>query len=53
MEVDDRGEEEEGVGTSDSNYLELRAGDPPGSVRGFLAHVARDSALFCFALYSL
>lgn len=25
------------VGTSDSNYLELRASDPPGSIRGFLA----------------
>lgn len=35
VEVDDRREEEEGVGTSDSNYLELRADDPPGSVPGF------------------
>lgn len=32
------GGEEEGVeNTSDSNYLELRANDPPRSARGFLA----------------
>ncbi|EFN71078.1 hypothetical protein EAG_06233 [Camponotus floridanus] len=39
VEVDDRREEEEGVGTSDSNYLELRADDPPGLLGHFKAQI--------------
>lgn len=42
---------EEGIGTSDSNYLGLRADDPPKSIWGFLPRdcARRDSA----ALHSL